>query len=79
MATKTSERKVIRRAIAANQFEYAELLGARELESGNLVLIFEHAEVVMPGNWRLTQDLCVGDFIVAYWDEDGRFHLEWAA
>ena len=79
MATKTNERKVIRRAVAANQFEYAELLGARELESGNLVLIFEHAEVVMPGNWRLTQDLCVGDFIVAYWDEDGRFHLEWAA
>lgn len=79
MATKTNERKVIRKAIAANQFEYAELLGARELESGNLVLIFEHAEVVMPGSWRLTQDLCVGDFIVAYWDEDGRFHLEWAA
>ena len=79
MATKTNERKVIRKAIAANQFEYAELLGARELESGNLVLIFEHAEVVMPGNWRLTQDLCVGDYIVAYWDEDGCFHLEWAA
>lgn len=79
MATKTNERKVIRKAIAANQFEYAELLGARELPSGNLVLVFEHAEVVMPGNWRLTQDLCVGDFIVAYWDDDGRFHLEWAA
>lgn len=79
MATTKKERKVVRKAIAANQFEYAELLGARELESGNLVLVFEHAEVVMPGNWRLSQDLCIGDFIVAYWDEDGRFHLEWAA
>lgn len=75
----TAKKQVVRRGIASNQFEYAELLGARELESGNLVLVFEHAEVVMPGNWRLSQDLCIGDFIVAYWDEDGRFHLEFAA
>lgn len=79
MATTKKERKVVRKAIQANQFEYAELLNARELESGNLVLVFENAEVVMPGGWRLSQDLCIGDFIVAYWDEDGRFHLEWAA
>ena len=79
MATKTNERRVIRRAVANNQFELAEILDFRELESGNIVLVFEGAEVVMPGGWRLTQDLCVGDFVVAYWDEDGRFHLEWAA
>lgn len=79
MATKKAERKVIRKAIANNQFELAEILNFRELESGNIVLVFEHSEVVMPGNWRLTQDLCVGDFVTAYWDEDGCFHLEWAA
>lgn len=79
MAAKQAEKVVIRKAKAQNQFDYAQLLGARELESGNLVLIFEDAEVVMPGAWRLNQNLCVGDYIVAYWDEDGRFHLEWAA
>lgn len=73
MATKT----IIRKAIAQNQTEFAELLGAREIKSGNLVLIFKDAEVVMPGNWRLTQDLCVGDQVKAYWDEESRFHLEW--
>lgn len=79
MAAKQAEKVVIRKAKAQNQFDYAQLLGARELESGNLVLVFEDAEVVMPGAWRLNQNLCVGDYIVAYWDEDGRFHLEWAA
>ena len=78
MAAKVSERKVVRKAIANNQFEMAELKAARELDSGNLVLVFDDAEVVMPGNWRLSQDLCIGDTIVAYWDTDGRFHLEWA-
>lgn len=73
----TKKGTVIRKAFATNQFEFAELLGARELESGNLVLQFADAEVVMPGGWRLSQDLCVGDIVVAYWDEDGRFHLEW--
>ena len=79
MATKQAERKVIRRGIADNQFELAEILDFRELDSGNIVLIFEHAEVVMPGGWRLTRDLCVGDHVVAYWDDEGRFHLEFAA
>lgn len=79
MAATKKERRVIRRGIASNQFEFAEILDFRELESGNIVLVFEHAEVVMPGNWRMSQDLCVGDYVVAYWDEDGLFHLEFAA
>lgn len=74
-----TKKQVVRKAIANNQPEFAELIGARELRSGNLVLLFEHAEVIMPGAWRLQQDLCIGDVIRAFWDNDGRFHLEWQA
>lgn len=74
-ATKT--RKVIKKAIRHEQKDFAEIIDFRELDSGNIVLIFEDAEVVMPGGWRLSRDLLVGDMVVTYWDEDGKFHLEW--
>lgn len=67
---------IIKKAIQQNQTTAAEILDFRMIENGNIVLIFKESEVVMPGNWRLTKDLCVGDTVAAYWDEDGRFHLE---
>ncbi len=67
---------VIKKAIANNQTTFAPILDARELESGNIVLVFQNSEVVMPGSWRLRRDLCIGDNVKAYWDEN-RFHLEW--
>ena len=77
MAATAKNRQVVRKAIASNQTTFAELIDYRELESGNIVLIFANAEVVMPGAWRLQRDLFIGDIIVAYWDQDSRFHLEW--
>lgn len=77
MASKKST--CIRKAVMSNQFELAQIVDYRELESGNIVLIFDSgAEVVMPGGWRLDRDLNVGDYVVAYWDSDGMFHLEFA-
>lgn len=73
----TKERKVFRKAIASNQTTFAKLRNVRELDSGNLVLVFDEAEVIMPGNWRLAHDLVEDDELIAYWDEDGGFHLEW--
>lgn len=67
---------IIKKALATNQETKAKIQDFRVIENGNIVLIFAEAEVVMPGNWRLSKDLCVGDTVAAYWDQDGRFHLE---
>lgn len=69
--------------IADAQTTFAELKDVRTIQkTGNFVLVFDHAEVIMPGGWRLNRDLYIGDEIVAYWDEDAegnrRFHLDWA-
>lgn len=78
MAATAKKGTVIRKALADNQLDFAELIGAREIaSSGNLVLMFANSEVVMPGNWRLRRDLAIGDVIKAYWDEEHRFHLVW--
>ena len=78
MAAKKNEKVVVKSRIADNQMEPAELLGARGIAAtGNIVLIFQNSEVIMPGAWRLHRDLCVGDRVSAYWDDDRRFHLTW--
>lgn len=67
-----------------------ELTGLRQIVSKttgamNYVLVFDGAEVVMPGTWTIREDefpngLYVGQKLNAYWakDENGidRFHLE---
>ena len=78
MAAAVKKGTVLVPKIQDNQVDYAELEGARVIEStGNIVLVFAQAEVVMPGKWRLHRDLCVGDRIRAFWDADGRFILDW--
>ena len=66
------------------------LTGIRQIVSKttgktNYVLVFEGAEVVMPGNWAIResefpQGLYVGQKLNAYWEKDSqgndRFHLE---
>lgn len=69
-------KKLIKASIRHAQMTPAPVVDARVLANGNIVLVFQDAEVIMPGNWRLDEDLYVGDACVAYWDEDGRFHLE---
>lgn len=58
------------------QMVEAEILGAHYTPKGNIVLEFADNEVIMPAGWRSATDLCVGDNAIAYWDEDGKFHLE---
>lgn len=67
-----------------------ELQGLRQIVSkttGNMnyVLVFDGAEVVMPGTWTIREDdfpngLYVGQKLNAYWEKDAegidRFHLE---
>ena len=67
-----------------------ELQGLRQIVSKttgqiNYVLVFDGAEVVMPGNWAIREDefpngLYVGQKLNAYWEKDAegidRFHLE---
>ena len=72
-----STKKMFRKAVAAEQKTFAALKDFRELENGNCVLVFSDAEVIMPGNWRLSHDLYEGVEIKAYWDDKSRFHLEW--
>lgn len=79
MATKKGD-VLVKANIATNQVEKAELIGARTLKSGNIVLVFDGAEVIMPGGWKIDRDLCVGDKVAAYWTEEeggNRFHLEY--
>ena len=66
-----------------------ELKGLRQIVSRttgqmNYVLMFENAEVVMPGNWAIRESefpngLYVGQKLDAYWEKDAegidRFHL----
>lgn len=52
----------------------------RKLESGNIVLVFNDCEVIMPGTWSIRKNefpngLYEGQRLNAYWDADGRFHL----
>ena len=70
-------RKVFKKAIANKQTVFAELRDVRDLSSGNCVLVFDEAEVIMPGSWRLQKDLYEGILLIAYWDDDGMFHLEY--
>lgn len=78
MAATAKKGTVIRKALADNQLDFAEILDYREIaSSGNIVLMFANSEVVMPGNWRLRRELVVGDVVKAYWDEEHRFHLVW--
>ena len=73
-----SKKTVVKAGIKDNQVDFAELLNARSIEAtGNLVLVFQNSEVIMPGSWRLPRDLCLGDRIKAYWDENSRFHIAW--
>ena len=63
-----------------------ELQGLRQIVSKatgamNYVLVFDGAEVVMPGSWTIResefpQGLYVGQKLNAYWDSNNRFHLE---
>lgn len=46
----------------------------------NYVLVFEDADVVMPGSWAIReQDFPAGIYegmlLAAYWDNDNRFHM----
>lgn len=46
----------------------------------NYVLVFEDADVVMPGSWAIReqdfpQGIYEGMMLAAYWDEDNRFHM----
>jgi len=66
---------IILKAIKDSQREAAEIKDFRKLDSGNIVLVFDGSEVVMPGNWRTSEDLAIGSVVAAYWD-DGQFHLE---
>ena len=72
----TSNTTIVR-AIATNQTTPAIITGYHLTPKENIVLEFESAQVVMPGGWRTNRDLNVGDCVAAYWDADGRFHLEW--
>lgn len=61
------------------------LKDVREIASGktgeiNYVLVFDDADVVMPGSWSIReqdfpQGIYEGMMLAAYWDEDNRFHL----
>jgi len=67
-----------------------ELTGLRQIVSKttgamNYVLVFDGAEVVMPGSWTIRESefpngLYVGQKLNAYWEKDAqgidRFHLE---
>lgn len=70
-------KKMFRKAVAAEQKTFAPLKDFRELENGNCVLVFDESEVIMPGAWRLQQDLYEGVSIRAWWDSQSKFHLEW--
>lgn len=46
----------------------------------NYVLVFDDAEVVMPGTWVIResdfpQGIYEGMMLAAYWDADNRFHM----
>lgn len=56
------------------QTQWAPIRGARALENGTIILEFDDAEVVMPANWRVANDISEGDLMIAYWEE-GRFHM----
>lgn len=77
MANKNGKGTVVKPGILDNQTDFSELINARDIKAtGNLVLVFQNSEVIMPGAWRLHRDLCIGDRIKAYWDDSRKFHLE---
>ena len=78
---KKNERTIIVKAVATSQVEPAEILDYRTTPNGHIVLVFDQADVIMPGNYRLRRDLAVGDVVAAYWTDEAdgtkKFHLEW--